>query len=58
MSNEVDVDGFPPAPTCSTCGAVLEPEPIASAIRVVVAYACPVHGVDSVLDPFGDSPVT
>lgn len=53
--NELDSDGLPPAPTCPTCGAVLEPEPMATAKRVVVVYACPAHGPSTVVDPFPGS---
>lgn len=43
--------------TCAECGADCEPEPFdaGEGQGVRIAFACPAHGVHSVVDPFEDS---
>lgn len=39
--------------TCSECGADCEPEPTgADDLGVRIAFVCPVHGAQSMVDPF------
>lgn len=42
--------------TCSECGVDCEPEPFdaGEGQGLRIAFACPVHGVHSVVDPFED----
>lgn len=42
--------------TCGVCGRDLNPEPMAvEGYGIRVAFACPEHGVHTVVDPFPDS---
>lgn len=41
--------------TCSECGGNCEPEPSAvDGLGVRIAFVCPEHGAQSMLDPFSD----
>lgn len=40
--------------TCEECGADCPPEPSSTDQGVRIAFACPTHGVHSVVDPFED----
>lgn len=41
--------------TCSTCGGDCEPEPSAvDGLGVRIAFVCPEHGPQSMIDPFQD----
>lgn len=42
--------------TCSTCGGDCEPDTSLSAdgTGIWIAFLCPEHGVQGVVDPFGD----
>lgn len=41
--------------TCSECGGDCEPEPSAiDGIGVRIAFVCPTHGAQSMVDPFSD----
>lgn len=42
--------------TCSVCGRDCEPNPLAEdGLGVRVAFVCPHHGAQSIVDPFADS---
>ncbi|WP_347756799.1 hypothetical protein [Agrococcus sp. ProA11] len=39
--------------TCTTCGGDCEPEPVAEDGQGVrIAFSCPEHGVQAIVDPF------
>lgn len=38
--------------TCSECGRDCEPEPVPTDRGMRISFACPVHGVHSLIDPF------
>lgn len=38
--------------TCADCGTDCEPEPFPTDLGIRIAFACPTHGVHSVVDPF------
>lgn len=41
--------------TCSVCGGDCEPDPTAvDGLGVRIAFICPKHGVQSIVDPFAD----
>lgn len=42
--------------TCSQCGADCEPDPDAGGdgIGARIAFVCPLHGVNAIVDPFED----
>lgn len=41
--------------TCSVCGGDCEPDPMAEdGLGVRIAFICPQHGVQSMVDPFAD----
>ncbi|GAB3616545.1 hypothetical protein GCM10027416_11020 [Okibacterium endophyticum] len=42
--------------TCSVCGGDCEPDPSLSAdgTGVSIAFVCPEHGAQSIVDPFSD----
>lgn len=41
--------------TCSACGGDCEPEPtVVEGFGVRVAFICPEHGAQSMVDPFSD----
>ncbi|HLS33877.1 MAG TPA: hypothetical protein VK039_09835, partial [Brevibacterium sp.] len=41
--------------TCSDCGADCEPEPFTTDAGIRIGFACPEHGVHTVVDPFEGS---
>lgn len=38
--------------TCPQCGCDLDPEPFTAPEGVRIAFACEVHGIHTVVDPF------
>lgn len=41
--------------TCSVCGGDCEPDPMAEdGLGVRIAFVCPQHGVQTLVDPFED----
>lgn len=38
--------------TCTQCGADCSPEPFETDSGIRIAFACPDHGVHTVVDPF------
>lgn len=38
--------------TCAECGRDCEPEPFSTDNGIRISFACPAHGIHSVVDPF------
>jgi hypothetical protein len=59
--NVTEIDGDDPEGTderyrtCSECGADCVPETVQTGQGIHVAFACSVHGVHTVIDPWRDS---